>query len=86
MKVTYLTSILGIAVGSLLLAGCDTLSPKDKTASSRWDHPDIIDAANEYSEAEYIILEQDYTRLPSQIDGIKKSMEGFKKLTGIEWS
>ena len=46
MKVTYLTSILGIAVGSLLLAGCDTLSPKDKTASSRWDHPDIIDAAN----------------------------------------
>ncbi|MBO5998426.1 MAG: sugar phosphate isomerase/epimerase [Lachnospiraceae bacterium] len=47
---------------------------------------DIIDAANEYSEAKYIILEQDYTRLPSQIDGIIKSMEGFKKLTGIEWS
>lgn len=45
----------------------------------------IIDTANEYTDAEYIILEQDHTRLPSQIDGIIKSMEGFKKFTGIAW-
>lgn len=45
----------------------------------------IIDAANEYTDAKYIILEQDATRMPSQIDSIIKSMEGFKKFTGIEW-
>ncbi len=46
----------------------------------------IIDAANEYTDAKYIILEQDATRMPTQIDSIKKSMEGFKKFTGIKWS
>lgn len=46
---------------------------------------DIIDTANEYTDAEYIILEQDYTRMPTQIDSIRKSMEGFKKFSGISW-
>ncbi len=45
----------------------------------------IINAANEYTDAKYIILEQDATRMPSQIDSIIKSMEGFRKFTGIEW-
>ena len=46
---------------------------------------DIIDTANACTQAEYIILEQDFTRMPSQIDSIIKSMEGFKKYSGIEW-
>ena len=46
---------------------------------------DIINAVNEYTDAEYIILEQDATRMPTQIDSIIKSMEGFKKYTGIQW-
>ena len=29
MKVTYLMSVIGVAVGSFLLTGCDTLSPKE---------------------------------------------------------
>ena len=45
----------------------------------------IIDVANEFTDAEYIILEQDFTRLLSQIESITKSMEGFRKYTGIEW-
>ena len=45
----------------------------------------IVDAANEFTDAEYIILEQDSTRLPTQIDSVAKSMEGFKKFTGISW-
>lgn len=45
----------------------------------------IIDTANAYTEAEYMILEQDFTRMPNQIDSIQKSMEGFKKFRGIEW-
>ena len=45
----------------------------------------IIDAANEATDAEYIILEQDFTRMPSQLDSIRKSMEGFKRFSGIEW-
>ena len=46
---------------------------------------EIIDAANEYTAAPYIILEQDYTRMPSQFDSVAKSMEAFKKFNGIEW-
>lgn len=47
---------------------------------------DIIDAANEYTDAEYIILEQDATRMPSQLESVAKSMEGFRKFRGIVWS
>ena len=46
---------------------------------------DIIDAAPLYTNAEYIILEQDFTRLPTQIDSIAKSMEAFHKFSGIDW-
>lgn len=45
----------------------------------------IIDAANQYTEAEYIILEQDYTRMENQLVSIEKSMEAFRKFSGIEW-
>lgn len=46
---------------------------------------EIIDTANEYTDAEYIILEQDATRMNSQIESITKSMEGFRKYSGISW-
>jgi hypothetical protein len=46
---------------------------------------DIIDAANEYTNAEYIILEQDATRMPTQLDSIEKSMGAFQKFSGISW-
>ncbi len=45
----------------------------------------IIDAANQYTQAEYIILEQDYTRMESQLASIEKSMEAFRKFGGIQW-
>lgn len=45
----------------------------------------IIDAANQYTAAEYIILEQDYTRMESQFASVQKSMEAFRKYTGISW-
>ena len=45
----------------------------------------IIDAANTYTDAGYIILEQDFTRMSSEIDSVAKSMEAFKKFTGISW-
>ena len=46
---------------------------------------EIIDAAAACTSAEYIILEQDFTRLPSQMDSIARSMQGFRKFSGIEW-
>ena len=46
---------------------------------------EIIDAANRYTGAQYIILEQDYTRMESQFASVEKSMAGFKKFTGISW-
>ncbi len=45
----------------------------------------IIDAANAHTAAEYIILEQDSTRMESQLASIEKSMEAFRKFSGIEW-
>lgn len=45
----------------------------------------IIDAANMYTDARYIILEQDFTRMSSEIDSIAKSMEGFRKFEGVSW-
>lgn len=46
---------------------------------------EIIDAANRYTGAQYIILEQDYTRMENQFASVEKSMAGFKKFTGISW-
>ena len=45
----------------------------------------IIDAANRYTQAEYIILEQDATRMGSQLASIEKSMAAFRRFEGIEW-
>lgn len=44
---------------------------------------EIIDAVNEYTNAEYIILEQDYSSVDDQLLSAKMSMENFKKYTGI---
>ena len=46
---------------------------------------DIIDTAEAYTDAEYMILEQDYTRMPSQIESVAKSMEAFRKFEHISW-
>ncbi len=45
----------------------------------------IIDGANAHTAAEYIILEQDYTRMESQFASIEKSMAAFRQFNGIEW-
>jgi Sugar phosphate isomerases/epimerases len=44
----------------------------------------IIDTAIELGSIEYIVLEQDATKL-NQLDSIKRSMEGFRKFKGIVW-
>lgn len=48
------------------------------------DIQSIIDVASEVCGVEYIILEQDATKL-NEIESIKVSMEHFKKFKGIEW-
>lgn len=45
----------------------------------------IIDAANELGSVEYIVLEQDATKL-NQLDSVKLSMQGFRKFSGISWN
>ncbi len=45
----------------------------------------IIDAANEYTDAEYILLEQDYTRMPTQLESVAASMESFRRFNNISW-
>jgi sugar phosphate isomerase/epimerase len=44
----------------------------------------IINTANEIGAAEYIILEQDFTRL-DELESIRVSMEAFKRFNGIQW-
>jgi len=45
---------------------------------------DIINAAAEAPNVDYIILEQDATQL-GEIESIRTSMEAFRKFTGIAW-
>jgi hypothetical protein len=45
---------------------------------------DIINAAAEAPNLEYIILEQDVTQL-GEIQSIQTSMEAFRKFSGIVW-
>lgn len=45
----------------------------------------IIDKAVELGSVSHIILEQDATRL-DELDSIRKSMEGFRHFTGIDWT
>lgn len=44
----------------------------------------IIDTALEIGSIEYIVLEQDATKL-DQLESVKRSMEGFRKFEGIIW-
>ncbi|MBR3393754.1 MAG: sugar phosphate isomerase/epimerase [Firmicutes bacterium] len=45
---------------------------------------DIIDAASDAPNLEYIILEQDFTQLP-ELQSIEVSMDAFKKFKGVEF-
>lgn len=44
---------------------------------------DIIDAAQDAPNLEYIVLEQDHTQLP-ELESIRVSMNAFKKFSGIQ--
>lgn len=46
---------------------------------------EIINSAQSAPNLEYIILEQDHTRL-SEIESIKTSMEAFRRFSGVQWS
>ncbi len=46
---------------------------------------DYIDAANQYTKAEYILLEQDYSVKYDEYESIEISMNSFKKFNGIQW-
>lgn len=46
---------------------------------------DIIDAGNEFTDAKYIILEQDATAMSTQLASVEKSMEAFRQFDGISW-
>ncbi|MDD3997846.1 MAG: sugar phosphate isomerase/epimerase [Sphaerochaetaceae bacterium] len=50
------------------------------------DIQSIIEAGNKLGSVDFIILEQDATQMPSEIESIKKSMSGFKKFSGLDFS
>lgn len=45
----------------------------------------IIDAGNTYCDMQYIILEQDHSKL-DRIESIKRSKAGLEKCSGVEWT
>ena len=47
---------------------------------------DIINAVNEYTNAKYVLLEQDYSEKYQELESIQISMDKFKSYKGIEWS
>lgn len=50
------------------------------------DIQSIIDTANKLGSVDYIILEQDATQMSSEIESIKKSMSGFRRFSGLDFS
>lgn len=48
------------------------------------DIQSIIDAANQYCQSEFIMLEQDATKL-DELESLRLSMKNFKNYTGISW-
>lgn len=50
----------------------------------RMDIQSIIDKANALGSIDYIILEQDATKL-DELESVKRSMEGFRRFRGIQW-
>ena len=49
------------------------------------DIQSIINEANASTDATHIILEQDATRMPTELDSIARSMEAFRRFEGISW-
>jgi hypothetical protein len=45
---------------------------------------DILDTADTLPNLQYMLLEQDYSRLPD-LDSIARSREAFSSYTGISW-
>ena len=47
----------------------------------------IINTVNEFTNAEYVILEQDYSiNVGDELLSVKISLENFKKMTGVHWA
>lgn len=55
-----------------------------EVGTGQMDIQSIIQTAQEYTDAEYIILEQDFTK-HDEIESIKISMESFRKFSGVLW-
>jgi len=48
---------------------------------------DIINTVNEFTNAEYVILEQDYSiNVGDELLSVKISLENFRKMTGVHWA
>lgn len=50
------------------------------------DIQSIIDAGNKLGSVDFMILEQDATQMPSEIESIRKSMSGLRGLKGLDFS
>ncbi len=44
-----------------------------------------IDTTLKYTNAQYIMLEQDFTEMTDEFESIQTSMNGFKKMKGLDW-
>ena len=64
----------------------ENMKPEDfaEIGTGVMDIQGIIDATLKYTKAEYFVLEQDFTSL-DEFESIRVSMEGIKKLKGLEY-
>lgn len=46
---------------------------------------EVVDQANASGRVRYIMLRQDYTRMPSEFDSVRLSAENVRQVRGVEW-
>jgi sugar phosphate isomerase/epimerase len=46
---------------------------------------EIVDEANESGHVAYVFLRQDFTRLPSEIESVRRSIENYRHIRGVVW-
>jgi sugar phosphate isomerase/epimerase len=46
---------------------------------------EIADEANRAGGVSYVMLRQDFSRLPTEFDSLRRGVENYKRVSGVEW-
>jgi sugar phosphate isomerase/epimerase len=46
---------------------------------------ELIDEANASGRVSYVFLRQDFTRMPSELDSVRRSFDNYRRVRGVAW-